>query len=86
MGDLRSHCYELKLTDDEVKALHWVGTRYAWAPPLLECCHNNVVRFTECEMWQWSCDVLFDNHEECTFPLASPQFAIKLHTFMDTLI
>ena len=83
MGDLRSHCYELKLADDEVRALDFVGNRYAWAPPLLECCHENVVRFTECEMWEWVDAV---NDEGGTFPLASPKFAVKLHEFMNSLI
>jgi len=83
MGDITSHCYTLKLTDEEVKALRFVGNRYAWAPPLEECLYNNVVNFTESEMWEWVDAV---NDEGGTFPLASPSFAVKLREFMDSLI
>lgn len=79
--------YTLELTNEEVATLHFVGHRYAWAPPLEECLISekgaNVVFMTECEAWEW-CDEV--NEEGGTFPLASPEFAVKLYSFMDSII
>ena len=84
MSDIASHCYQLQLTPDEVKALEFVGDRYEWAYPLYECLdENNCVRMAEHEAWEWRESV---DEDDSKFSLASSEFADKLQEFYDSII
>lgn len=80
--------YRLQLTPGEMRALEFVGGRYAWADMLAaHVTEGGLVAFTEPEMWQWCDDVDSDaegGHDP--FPLASGPFAEKLQSFYDTRV
>lgn len=79
-----SHVYVLELTPDEVSAFEFANGRYAWATEMLPYLDDEkcAVMMTESEAWDWL-DSLDGEHG---FPLAAPNLASKLQSFLNGIV
>lgn len=81
--------YAIILTPDEVSALKFIGSRYQWTGLLLDHLDEETggIEFPEHVMWQWNEDVEDDMEGgHSAFPMASDEFAKKLHDFLDSMV